>query len=245
MSVDFESLSDILKHPIRRKILLRLSGKKLPYVDLMQLVGIKNTGKFNYHLKILGDLIKKDQDGRYCLTEKGEMAVQLLQKFPEKKAQQVPLSLGDAALIGFAGAVLVAINPIFWSAFIMASLKMELPTLFSAVIGLSILAYALVVPGAIMWLLTVRRTNSHDWYDLFKPPFATFILLLILLITMAFLKVNIVAMIKSPPIPSDGGISYIILQIHLQLIFLWGLIFSFIGVVIAEFASKLWKRMML
>lgn len=113
MSVDFESLSDVLKHPIRRKILLTLYEKKLSYVDLMKIVEIKNTGRFNYHLKILGDLIEKDNDGRYCLTEKGRMAVQLLQKFPERSTQQLPLRVEDAALIGFAGVVLTTINPIF------------------------------------------------------------------------------------------------------------------------------------
>jgi len=96
-----------------------------------------------------------------------------------------------------------------------------------------------------MWLLTVRRTNSHDWYDLFKPPFAAFILLLILLVAMAFLKVNVVVIISSPPVPAPSGVVlYSILQIHLQLILLWGLIFSFIGVAVAEFASRIRKRMM-
>ena len=245
MSVDFESLSDVLKHPIRRKILLTLYEKKLSYVDLMKIVEIKNTGRFNYHLKILGDLIEKDNDGRYCLTEKGRMAVQLLQKFPERSTQQLPLRVEDAALIGFAGVVLTTTNPIFWSSFFIASLKPELPTPFHVVIGLLNLAYSLIVPGAVMWLLTVRRTNSHDWYDLFKPSFAAFILLLILLLAMAFLKVNVVVIISSPPVPApSGGVLYSILQIHLQLILLWGLIFSFIGVAAAEFASRIRKRMM-
>jgi len=73
LSVDFESLSDVLKHPVRRKIILALSERgNLPYVDLMNFVGVSSTGKFNYHLKILGDLIEKDQIGRYVLTEKAE-----------------------------------------------------------------------------------------------------------------------------------------------------------------------------
>ena len=83
MSVVFESLSDVLKHPIRRKIILALYGsKRLSYVELMKIVKVVSTGKFNYHLKILGDLIEKDQNGKYGLTEKGKMAAQLLQKFP-------------------------------------------------------------------------------------------------------------------------------------------------------------------
>jgi hypothetical protein len=80
--VDFESLSEVLKNPIRRKIVLFLCGKKsISYVDLMNAAEITNTGKFNYHLKVLGDLIEKDEDGKYGLSEKGLLAVQFLQKF--------------------------------------------------------------------------------------------------------------------------------------------------------------------
>ena len=88
MSVDLESLSDVLKHPIRRRIIFVLyESGRLSYVDLMNLVEVDSTGKFNYHLKILGDLIEKGRNGKYGLTEKGRMIAQLLQKFPEKKVE--------------------------------------------------------------------------------------------------------------------------------------------------------------
>ena len=88
MSVDLESLSDVLKHPIRRRIIFVLYKRgRLSYVDLMNLVEVDSTGKFNYHLKILGDLIEKGRNGKYGLTEKGRMIAQLLQKFPEKKVE--------------------------------------------------------------------------------------------------------------------------------------------------------------
>jgi hypothetical protein len=89
VSVDLESLHKILKHAIRRKIVLTLLEKKeLTYVDLMNLVGVENTGKLNYHLKILSDLIEKDGNGKYRLTEKGQLASQLLLRFPEKKFER-------------------------------------------------------------------------------------------------------------------------------------------------------------
>ena len=53
----------------------------------MNLTQVTNTGRFNYHLKALGDLIEKLDDGRYRLTERGQIAVQLLEKFPEKPAE--------------------------------------------------------------------------------------------------------------------------------------------------------------
>jgi len=40
----------------------------------MNAVKVNGAGKFNCHLKILGDLIEKTQDGKYGLTEKGQMA---------------------------------------------------------------------------------------------------------------------------------------------------------------------------
>lgn len=94
MGVNFESLIDLLKHPIRRKIILSLSEKgSISYVDLMNLVGTKNTGKFNYHLKILGALIEKDENGKYGLSDKGQMAVQFLQKFAGKETEPIPLPM--------------------------------------------------------------------------------------------------------------------------------------------------------
>jgi len=80
--VDFDSLSDVLKNRTRRKIIVEISEKgSISYVDLMNYVGISNTGKFNYHLKILGDLLSKDPEGRYRLSEKGQLAVKFLQSY--------------------------------------------------------------------------------------------------------------------------------------------------------------------
>lgn len=90
--MDFESLSEVLKNPIRRRIIRDLSDKgSISYVDLMNSVGITNTGKFNYHLKILADLIEKAENGKYGLSEKGQLAVQFLQKFDSTKSEQSAL----------------------------------------------------------------------------------------------------------------------------------------------------------
>jgi len=60
---------------VRRKIILAPYGsKRLSYVKFMKIVKVVSIGKFNYHLKILGDLIEKDQNGKYSLTEKGQTA---------------------------------------------------------------------------------------------------------------------------------------------------------------------------
>jgi predicted transcriptional regulator len=89
LSIDFESLSDVLKHPIRRKIILTLFERgNLSYVDLMNLIEVSSTGKLNYHLKILGDLIGKDQNGRYTLTEKGLMIASSFKSFQRGNLNQ-------------------------------------------------------------------------------------------------------------------------------------------------------------
>jgi DNA-binding transcriptional ArsR family regulator len=83
MGVDISQLHGVLKDPTRSKILELLNEKtSLSYVELQNLLQISHTGKLNYHLKILGDLLVKDsQSGRYSLGEKGKIAVQLLAKF--------------------------------------------------------------------------------------------------------------------------------------------------------------------
>src|SRR5208283_2089992 len=88
MTVEFSGLHKILKDPTRREILKCLNDKgPLPYVELMGLAKVTNTGRFNYHLKVLGGLIEKLGDGRYSLTERGRLAVQLLDEFPERTVQ--------------------------------------------------------------------------------------------------------------------------------------------------------------
>lgn len=84
MDADF-SLYKILKDSTRREILLQLNrNDQLSYMELKNLLKIKNTGRFNYHLKILGDLIEKGNDGKYQLTEKGQNAIDFLENYPEK-----------------------------------------------------------------------------------------------------------------------------------------------------------------
>ena len=89
MSSGIASLHKLLKDETRRRIILLLQEKgSLSYVDLMKALGITNTGKMNYHLKVLGSLLAKNEDGQYALTEKGTLASRLLLEFPEVTARQ-------------------------------------------------------------------------------------------------------------------------------------------------------------
>ena len=55
--------------------------------------GLQNvsTGLLNYHLKVLSDLLSKNDKGEYILTEKGKLALKLLVEFPEENRQRLGL----------------------------------------------------------------------------------------------------------------------------------------------------------
>ncbi len=73
-------------------MLLLLHEKvSLSYTELMNGLAIDSTGKMNYHLKILNELVVKREDGNYALTEKGMLASRLLTDFPEANRQQFGL----------------------------------------------------------------------------------------------------------------------------------------------------------
>jgi len=86
MSQGIASLHKILKDDSRQKILISLNENGYQtYTDLMSNQGFASTGKFNYHLKMLNGLVTKNQAGLYYLTEKGKIAIRLLEEFGEKK----------------------------------------------------------------------------------------------------------------------------------------------------------------
>jgi len=88
MNVGLSALHRILKDQTRSTILLLLKEKsRLSYTELLEATDIGSTGRLNYHLKVLGDLLAKNEAGQYMLTEKGKLAAQLLTEFKEKKSQ--------------------------------------------------------------------------------------------------------------------------------------------------------------
>jgi hypothetical protein len=79
------SLHKILKDETRQKIILLLNEKQcLGYTDLMDSLEVVSTGLLNYHLKVLGDLLTKNEEGQYMLTEKGHLGYRVLTEFNEK-----------------------------------------------------------------------------------------------------------------------------------------------------------------
>ncbi len=67
-----------LAHPLREHILRILDTERLlSYKDLMEKVGVKKTGLFNYHLKKLEGFIEK-RNGLYQLTAAGKNTIRLM-----------------------------------------------------------------------------------------------------------------------------------------------------------------------
>lgn len=110
--VDWSSLHKVLSETTRRNILELLAEKEaLGYTEIMALLQITNTGRLNYHLKALGGLISKDDQGRYHLSERGQLAVNLLHTFPERvpaeKTRQSALKIAVAAVLILLGIPLI------------------------------------------------------------------------------------------------------------------------------------------
>ncbi len=227
MDVDFASLHKVLKDPTRRDIVLYLNKKgQLTYTELMNLLEVTNTGKLNYHLRILNDLIQKGEDGKYSLTERGQLASQLLQKFPEKTVELNHLRVADAMLIGIVGFLLLFAFPLVF----LAAGLLTAPFLTSV--------YELLLPGAVMWWLTTRHAKSHDFYDLLQPPIVPLALIVVALIVMVVARISFLITFTAPSSSANqtqiammGGFGFIILGF-----------LPFIGVIITESLYRLSKR---
>jgi DNA-binding transcriptional ArsR family regulator len=110
MTSTIDSLHKILKDETRRKIIRALSEKgSLTYTDLTESLNIVSTGTLNYHLKILGDLTKKNDSGQYLLSEKGQLAYRVLTEFPNEQSQVADKRIFKAWIILFAATVATTI----------------------------------------------------------------------------------------------------------------------------------------
>jgi hypothetical protein len=101
MSSDLTNLYKALKDPNRQTIIGILEAKgAVSYTELLEASETGSTGLLNYHLKVLGDLVEKNGDGQYRLSEKGKVASSVLHNFPpqadlarKRRAQKIYWSL--------------------------------------------------------------------------------------------------------------------------------------------------------
>jgi hypothetical protein len=74
-----EIIIQALGHPERRNIIeiLGTSKENVSYSEILGEIGL-NTGKMNYHLKLLEGVIERDRNRRYTLTPIGKKAFMIL-----------------------------------------------------------------------------------------------------------------------------------------------------------------------
>ncbi len=154
-----EELIGILKDPTRRIIRLLVEKGPLEYSEIMRELNFTSTGRLNYHLKIMKDLLEKDELNRYKLSRRGVLAYQLLREYDryyEEKAYTVgihPLSL----LIGSLLVLVAGITMLF----MLRGELMNANTVFSlmliAIIAVALLRLIYGLTGRPFPYLKVRR----------------------------------------------------------------------------------------
>jgi len=69
---------EAIAHPLRIKILRLLAERPMGFSELKRGLGIKSSGKLDFHLKKLRGLITLNSDGKYTLTKEGYAALQAI-----------------------------------------------------------------------------------------------------------------------------------------------------------------------
>lgn len=89
---DLEDLDKVIRalaHPIRRRVIEELAKEgSLSYKELMDRVGISDSGTFGFHLRNLKGLVEKNERGEYQLTQLGWKAYDVL-KILKGKVEEV------------------------------------------------------------------------------------------------------------------------------------------------------------
>lgn len=103
----FEAIS----HPIRIKILKLLAKRPMSFSELKRELGIKSSGKLDFHLKKLGNLVTLNSEGKYALTKEGYAALQTIttiRKYGWQKRAYI------VNMVAYAIVVLYTLNAMSW-----------------------------------------------------------------------------------------------------------------------------------
>ncbi|MCW4028385.1 MAG: winged helix-turn-helix domain-containing protein [Candidatus Bathyarchaeota archaeon] len=105
----YSTMFSSLKHPVRRKILRILADKPLTFSEMLGLLDVSSSN-LTYHLENLGELVTKDDAGRYRLSTFGLAAVGTMKIVEEAP----PIQPKTRAMLSFKwktviGAVLIAL----------------------------------------------------------------------------------------------------------------------------------------
>lgn len=88
-----------LSHPIRIKMIEYLQESvELSYTELLNLLNI-DAGHLNFHLKIMGKLIKKTEDGNYILTDEGSVAYRMISTVKQLGKEEAKVVIQQASIL--------------------------------------------------------------------------------------------------------------------------------------------------
>lgn len=164
MDMNWNSLHKTLKDETRRNILGILSEKGgLNYTEIMTVLNITNTGRLNYHLKALGDLVVKDEQGRYRLSEKGSLTASMMRTFPERNMasnSSSPLRRKVVSIILTALGVVLAGGITVFVLFLLSMPQAMASIWFQLVLGL------LLVGGLYLIATGIRIYKGRVWSSL-------------------------------------------------------------------------------
>lgn len=95
---EISNIYQILSNPTRRKIIEILGARGSAGLrELMDTLGV-SAGSVYYNIELLGDLVRREGDKRFILTEKGWMAYRLLMDGKEKFSEMKYYSRGFISL---------------------------------------------------------------------------------------------------------------------------------------------------
>ena len=202
MATKNESLHKILKNKKRCEIIHLLYEKgSLCYTDLLDELGIESTGLLNYHLKVMGDLISKDQDGNYSLTEEGKLALRLLAETPQQYGFQRENNwekrFWKAMVLFSVGSLIVTVTIYFIGVISLSSLYQALIWIFPAICVSFVLEYVMrnKAPKGIS---TRYKTANYYARGIVLGFFLWFGLIFILALTRASQQVSVLGIGQIP-----------------------------------------------
>jgi len=122
-----DEIFEVIAHPLRIKILKLLAERPMGFSELKRELGIKSSGKLDFHLKKLEDLIILNSNGKYTLTKKGYAALQAvttIEKYGWQKRSYIISVIAYIIVVTFtlSKILLEGAKPVYLVVLVLASL---------------------------------------------------------------------------------------------------------------------------
>ena len=87
---DLNYVFQALAHETRRKIIKLLAEEgPMQFTELMEKLGIEETGTFGFHIKRLNELLERTGEGKYKLSELGQLAYNIIRFAEGGKVEEI------------------------------------------------------------------------------------------------------------------------------------------------------------